>query len=87
MSEMLVCADLLKRGFSVFRSISPACSCDIVYLSTDQTLVRVEVKTAYRFHTGKVNYGRHPKQDGKHDLLALVFHKTNSIEYRPPFPD
>lgn len=45
MSEMLVCTDLLKEGYHVFRAVSPACPCDLIALK-DET-VRVEVKTGW----------------------------------------
>lgn len=43
-SELYVCADLILKGFSVFRSVSQTCPCDLVAMSGDK-LYRVEVKT------------------------------------------
>lgn len=81
-SELLVCADLLRKGLSVFRSISPACSCDLVVLKGLE-LIRVEVKTGFRSASGKHYHNKNPKQVGKHDVLAMVFLKDNSIIYEP----
>jgi PD-(D/E)XK endonuclease len=43
-SELIVCADLIRRGFEVFRSVSQDCSSDLVVLK-DGKIERVEVKT------------------------------------------
>ena len=29
-SELVVCVDLAKKGYEVFRAISPSCSCDLI---------------------------------------------------------
>jgi hypothetical protein len=42
--ELIVAADLLKKGYHVFRSCSPSCPCDLAILK-DEKLFRVEVKT------------------------------------------
>lgn len=85
-SEMLVCADLLLLGFSVFRAVSTACSCDIICMTDGKTPFRVEVKTAYFSPSGKLMFAMPVKQKEKHDVLALVNPNTKTIEYRPPFP-
>jgi len=84
-SELLACADLLKRGFSVFRAVSGCCSCDIVILK-GKTLLRVEVKTAYRNESGRGVCAVNQRQVGQHDILAKVFLVENVIEYTPPLP-
>lgn len=42
---MLACVDLLRRGYGVFRAISPQCACDVVAMHEGR-LWRVEVRTA-----------------------------------------
>lgn len=88
-SELLVCADLLRRGFEVFRAVCPACSCDLAVLK-DGILQRVEVKTGSRYikvdgtvmHTyGKGHAGI------RADILAVVDLDANHIIYTPPFPE
>lgn len=82
-SELLVCVDLLKRGYEVFRSMSPACSCDLAALK-DHVLCRIEVKTGFRSATKKnIHYSMNSKQVGQHDVLAIVLVGENIIEYRP----
>jgi hypothetical protein len=78
-SELLVCADLLKKGYEVFRAVSQHCSCDLAILK-DKALVRVEVRTAFMNGKGELNYAK-PKPE-KSDVLALVL-KDGNIFYRP----
>ena len=81
--ELKVCIDLLSRGYEVFRSVSQACSCDLVILS-DSKAHRVEVRTAVRNNmTGTISVSR-PKPE-RYDILALVFNDTNEIIYQPNF--
>lgn len=84
-AELIVCVDLMKRGFEVFRAISHTCSCDIVILR-DGILQRVEVKTSYRWANGKTTCALPANQRGRHDVLAKVFLTENVIEYTPDLP-
>jgi hypothetical protein len=43
--ELIVCADLLRRGFSVYRNVSPAGVTDLVALK-DGRVLRVQVKSS-----------------------------------------
>jgi len=45
--ELVVAADLLQRGYEVFRSLSPSASCDLAILKDGQ-LLRIEVRTGYQ---------------------------------------
>jgi Holliday junction resolvase len=77
-----VCADLLHRGFEVFRAVSPSCSADIIAQKNDQ-LYRIEIKTARISHKGKITYAK-PVNTTKYDVLALVFpDNKNEIMYIP----
>src|SRR5882724_3603848 len=51
--ELLVAADLLRRGYEVFRPLSQAASCDLLVLHGRQ-LLRVEVTTGYHSPTGEI---------------------------------
>lgn len=77
MHEMLVCCDLLKKGYDVFRAVSQSSSCDMVVLKEGK-VIRVEVTTGGFTATGKVT---HPSKDfSRFDLLAIVLH-TGEIRY------
>lgn len=78
-SELIVCQDLLKRGYEVFRAVSPHCSCDVAVLK-NSALLRVEVRTAYENKNGTLAY---PKPaSSRFDILALVV-KGWSVRYIP----
>lgn len=78
--EFRICIDLLERGFEVFRSVSPNCSCDLVALGPEG-MVRIEVKTGkLNTETGSV-YGGNPN-DCRADVLAVAC-RTGEIRYRP----
>jgi hypothetical protein len=84
-AELAVCADLLRRGYEVFRAVSQNCSCDLAILK-DAKLLRVEVKTAYRNRlTGKL-IGLKDYDQGKHDIYASVV-GGKEIVYSPELPD
>lgn len=77
--ELLVCTDLLLRGFSVFRSISPSCSCDLIAM-WQTSVVRVEVTSGHHSLSGKLYWAPHEEEN--YDLLAVVL-ADRSIVYMP----
>jgi hypothetical protein len=79
-SELVVAADLLARGYEVFRALSPSCSCDLAIL-TDGTMIRVEVRTGSLLKNGGISFGWKESDRARHDVLAVVV--NGSIEYRP----
>jgi ribosomal protein S27AE len=78
-NELRASADLLLRGFEVFRSVSPSCSCDLIAMRKGITL-RVEVRTGYRHPNGNTYVCKH----GVHDVIAACF--KNEIVYSPHLP-
>jgi hypothetical protein len=82
LSELIVCCDLLSKGFQVFRPVSPHSPCDILILTPDWKTVRVEVKTATPNKDGKVPCDMR-RQVGMFDIVAFVF-SDGRIEYRKP---
>jgi Holliday junction resolvase-like predicted endonuclease len=76
--ELLVCAELMKKGYYVFRAQSPACPCDLVAMK-DGDLFKIEVTTG-RNSTSKLSF---PKKKGSYlfDFMAIVL-KDNSIRWR-----
>lgn len=76
--ELLVCADLLKRGWEVFRSVSSHASVDLI-AHKNGVLKRVEVTTGSRKVDGGIS---HPTKDpARHDVLAIVLY-SGEIVYR-----
>lgn len=67
-NEMLVCIDLLRRGFSVYREVSPG-NCDLAVVLNNK-LYRVEVTTGTFNASGKLSYPK--KNTDNFDFLAVV---------------
>lgn len=83
-SEMMVCIDLLRRGFDVYQSVAACGSCDLIALKYGSARAcRIEVKTAQRRKRGTLCYGQRKYQDRNHDVLALVVLKEGKITYTP----
>jgi hypothetical protein len=76
-SELVVCTDLLQKGYDVFRALSPSSACDLVALKNGQCY-RVEVKT--RPH---LNLTVTRRQKGLQDVMAVVSHKGEIAYSRP----
>ena len=73
-AEWLVAADLLAKGYEVFRPLHQGSSCDLA--AYDGTFYRIEVKYSSRDDTGIWL----TRNAGKYDVLALV-NKVGKISY------
>ena len=72
-SELVACADLMRRGFHVFRSQSPTCPCDLIVYKNAGRLIRVEVRTATIHPTsGMLSFALDSSDNGRADVYALV---------------
>lgn len=72
MHELLVALDLMRKGYHVFRALSPACPCDLAVVSGGTTY-RIEVTSGYRAKNGRVaTPADKAKQSHKYDVLAIV---------------
>src|SRR3990167_2971874 len=76
-SELIVAVDLMQKGWEVFRSLSPSCSCDLAILKNGK-LVRIEVKTGRFTTNGRPQY---PKNNIKADIVAVNI--NSKIHYIP----
>jgi Holliday junction resolvase len=70
-SELLVCANLLEKGYEVFRSVSQDCSCDLLAMK-DNKILKIEVKTVAINKNGSLNYGIAKENINRFDILANV---------------
>lgn len=75
LAEMAVAVDLLERGYEVFRSVSPAATCDLVVLLGTRSL-RVEVRTAYLRGETDLHINIPQKDAGRQDLYGFVVHTS-----------
>jgi hypothetical protein len=80
-SELLVSADLLHKGFEVYRNVSPWGSSDLV-VKRGSLLFTVEVRTGYLNKKGEPTTS---KERMKSDILAIVVNGPR-IVYKPELP-
>ncbi len=80
--ELEVAADLLSKGYQVFRALSPCCSCDLAVIKNGR-LTRVEVTTGYISNCGTLTYPT--KVADKFDILAIKL--RSEIRYIPPLDE
>lgn len=81
-AELIVAADLLSLGYEVFRSVSQSCSCDLVALREGSWL-RIEVRTGSRLKSGGLTFSFKPRDENRHDVMAVYVPGERSITYRP----
>lgn len=78
--EVIITTDLLKRGFDVFRAISPASNFDLVGFREGKVFT-FEVRTGY-FRKDKLLYPKYPKD--KASYYAIIVHEPQEkIFYFP----
>jgi len=78
--ELLVCSDLLSKGFEVYRSVSSTGYCDLIVINFEtKEILRIEVTTGT---IGNLGYISFPKKDKKkYDVLAVIV--DNQVYYHP----
>jgi len=78
--ELSVASDLFKKGFYVFRNMSPIGPCDLITLKDDE-LLRIEVATTTQRKDGTYWL---PQKSKNHsfDILAVIL-GDGSIHYHP----
>src|ERR1700733_9962221 len=65
-AELMVCSDLLLKGFEVYRAVSPSAKCDIIaVVPSKNVIVRLEVKSSWVTYT---------KSDGS--VVPPYFHNS-----------
>lgn len=82
MHELAVAIDLLKKGYSVYSSLSASSPGDLVIMNGGKTAKLVEVTTGKRSPTGNLTYPAHKKHSGTFDLIAVV-EPNGRITYLP----
>ena len=79
-SELLVSADLIGRGYEVYRALCQHASCDMIAVAGD-AMYRVEVKTGYR-----ATKHCSVRPSNRFDVLAVVV-RGRGIIYSPDLPN
>lgn len=77
-SELIVSSDLMKKGFSVFKSLSPSCFCDVIAVKGDVTL-KIEIRTGYKRANGTIFYPT--KTHGKIDIFGIYDRNLDKCFY------
>jgi hypothetical protein len=80
LSELIVSADLLARGYEVFRALSPSCSCDLI-IFRDGRQHRVEVRTGSLTLSGSRSFPFSERDKGRSDIAAVVYCRHEIIYY------
>jgi hypothetical protein len=83
MCELLVCADLLKRGHDPYRAVNHFCEADVIAWVNGAAL-RIEVRATVI--SGRTRPAATAKLIGRADVLATV-DPDGVIMYTPPLPD
>jgi len=85
-NELYVSSDLMARGLSVFRALSPSCKCDLIVMLDNGELKRLEVKTGHitGSKTGDIKIRHSACTHDSFDWLAIVLGnptRSGSIYY------
>ena len=81
-SELNVSSYFLRNGYSVFRSVSQSCYCDLIVTNGDK-IYRVEVRTGYVGSNGSVSFPKNINKKQSPDIFAVWIHKTNEVKIIP----
>lgn len=80
-SELMISVDLMKKGYSVFRSLSPNCFCDILAIKNDEVR-KIEIRTGYLNLNGKVTYPmKTSTNNGKPTEYGVYIRGNNTVHY------
>lgn len=78
-TELVISADLMRRGYAVFRALSPACFCDLIAFK-DGFFLRIECRTGYRNYVNE-SLSFPKKKNGEIDIFAIYIVATKEIIY------
>lgn len=84
MAEMLASADLMEKGYSVFRSLSPSSYCDVIAVNPKyKKIIEVEVRTGYLSYNNKLYFNMllSKNNNGNVSVFAIVERHTGKVRY------
>lgn len=82
LTEMTVAAHMMRKGYDVFRALSPSCYCDLV-ATKDNITFRVECRTGYRsLSTGSLSFPKTLR--GAADLFAVYIPPEDTVFFLSP---
>ena len=75
-AELAVACFLLKKGYEVYRPLSPSCSGDLL-IEKNSKFIKIEVRSGYRhLITGKVYFSI---KNVRAETMAVVIQRTEEI--------
>lgn len=80
-SELEISNDLLKKGYAVFRALSPSCFCDLIAIK-DNKILKIEVRTGYKGINNHITFPYNIYKDSnKSDIFGIYIRKSDEILY------
>lgn len=80
-SELVAASDLMRKGYHVFRAMSPSCPCDLIAFDKNG-IKKVEVRTGRLLASNKLFCAFSLDVIEKADTLAIVI--DNEVKYCTP---
>jgi hypothetical protein len=82
-SELLVAADMLARGWLVYMPVMHSRGHDLI-ATRNGALVTVEVRSAHRSATGSLVFAKKPEETSTHYALVVT---GEPVHYKPDLPE
>jgi len=84
-SEIEISSDLMKKGYAVFRAMSPSCFCDLIAIKKGK-LFKIEVRTGYIGLKNQISFAWNEKDRGNLkekniNLIAIYVKNKDKIYY------
>ena len=77
-SEITISADLMKKGYAVFRALSQSCLCDVIAIKNNKIL-KIEVRTGYVDKNKKVSFPHNTH--GEIDIYGIYVRAEDKCYY------
>ena len=79
-AELIASADLMSKGFQVYRALSPSSDCDIL-AEKEHKVYKFEIRTGRYNWKGSLTF---PPKSIKAPNLIIITHNDKKIHYVPP---
>jgi hypothetical protein len=84
-SEIMVCVDLMKKGFEVYTALSTSSHCDLLAIK-DKITYGFEVRTGQYFASKNGHRLHYPTNNIGGKTVVVVTHSDNKIHYMSDNP-
>lgn len=69
-SELTAATYFMKKGWNIFRAVSPACFCDLVAYKNGEPPMFLEVRTGYKSLQGVLTFGKKIRDGATHFVVV-----------------